>query len=128
MVAMACAFADAVFTGMPDLNQPADEWGIGYDEAVRIESVIWVDGRTIDLYEKAHYPDALHLDFNNWDTGLFAILEKWEPGMGIVVYCEGSGCESSRAIAERLRNELEMDAVYWLTGGWNTLMDGVEAQ
>lgn len=125
---MLCAFSDALLTGLPDLSQPADEWGIGYEEAKMVNPVIWVDGRSLDEFSQGHFAGALHLDFDNWDMGLGKILEKWEPGTGIVVYCEGDGCESSRAIAERLRNELEMDTIYWLTGGWKSLVRGMEAQ
>ncbi len=86
--------------------------------------MLWVDGRTLEEYQKGHHRDALHLEFGNWDAGIGQILENWEPGTGIVVYCEGSGCESSRAIAGKLRDELEMETVYWLIGGWNSLANG----
>jgi rhodanese-related sulfurtransferase len=123
-----CALSDALLTGLPDLSQPIDEWGIRYEDVPDLSPVIWVDGRSNEDYEESHHEGAIHLNFEFWDEGIGLILEKWEPGTGIVVYCEGRGCESSRAIAERLRNELEMDSIYWLTGGWNSLVEGMEAQ
>lgn len=128
MVCVLCAFTDGILTGLPDLSQPADEWGIVLDAALELDPAIWIDGRSESEFTEGHFRDALHLNFDNWDSGIGDILQKWEPGTAFVVYCEGHGCESSRAIAERLRNELELETVYWLIGGWNTLAGESQAQ
>ena len=86
-----------------------------------MSNVLWVDGRSETAYQQAHFPGAIHLSLDDWDNGLTRLLESWDGGMQIVVYCDGNGCESSRAIAQRLRDELGEGAAYWLVDGWAVL-------
>ena len=120
-LAGAASLCQWMMMGFPQLGQWADEWGIGIADVASVEGVIWVDVRSESAYALAHHPEAIHLDIEDWDTGIGKILEKWEPGRSIVVYCDGNGCESSRKVAAQLRTEFEMEFAYWLLDGWVAL-------
>mgnify|MGYP006281656425 CR=1 FL=1 len=55
--------------------------------------------------------------------GLAQLMESWDPGVTVIVYCSTTGCASSRIIAERLREEYGLPEVYWLRGGWEALRE-----
>lgn len=87
------------------------------------DSVIWVDARSEKAFTGAHLGGAIRLDPDGGDEGLFQILSLWDPGSTIIVYCDGNGCESSKAIAKQLRAELGSESVFWLVGGWPALQE-----
>jgi rhodanese-related sulfurtransferase len=82
------------------------------------EDWIWVDGRTEEAYQTAHYPGAFFISLDDWEESSFALLETWEPGQRVVVYCDDIGCGVSQDIALQLREELGSEEVYWLEDGW----------
>lgn len=82
---------------------------------------LWVDARDVSAYRESHYPEAVHLTEGNWDQGIGQLLERWEPGLPIVVYCDGEGCAASRNLARRLREDLGITEVYWLEDGWEAM-------
>ncbi len=123
LIAMAavCALVEGLLIGMPDVSQDLDDWAITVEDAMALEPVLWVDGRSTDAYLSGHLEGAVHLNLDGWETGLGNLLQEWDPGLAVVVYCDGNGCESSRSIAERLRMELGGNNVYWLVDGWPAL-------
>jgi rhodanese-related sulfurtransferase len=125
LVFLAClgalfALVQGLVIGPVDLDAP-DPWGIGWQELENPAAVLWVDARAQSAYEGSHFPGAKFLSLDDWDAGLSTLLIDWDPGVPIVVYCDGNGCDSSRTVAERLRQELESEEVYWLVGGWEKL-------
>lgn len=97
----------------------------GEDE-VRVEDLVdgqaellWVDARGKDAYDRAHVPDALWLSEDDFDAGLLMLLERWQPGVRIVVYCDSQVCDASHAVARRLREEVGLPDVWVLFGGWD---------
>jgi rhodanese-related sulfurtransferase len=127
LAATICAVVHGLLTGRPDLDVPADAYGLALEQVLRKPALLWVDGRPAAAYEAGHFPGAVHLTLDDWDAGLGPLLEQWEPGVAMVVYCDGGGCESSRTIASRLREELGEEAVFWLVGGWEVLKTEVPA-
>ncbi|MEO0795783.1 MAG: rhodanese-like domain-containing protein [Verrucomicrobiota bacterium] len=90
-------------------------------EAVRLlPTFIWVDARGADTFAEEHLESAINISLDNWDAGFFELIEVWEPGMTIVTYCDGETCSLSKEVAERLREELGDDQVFWLEGGIST--------
>ncbi|MEN8661118.1 MAG: rhodanese-like domain-containing protein [Lentimonas sp.] len=80
---------------------------------------IWVDARPEADYAEDHIATALSLNETNWDDGIFSLMGEWlESPRPIVVYCSSSSCDTSKRVAERLRNELSDAEVYSLHGGW----------
>lgn len=82
------------------------------------ETVIWVDARSDGAYEEDHVPTAIGLNADNFETSLLLLLERWQPGCRVVVYCDTLQCDSSHEIAFRLSEEVGLSEVYVLYGGW----------
>jgi rhodanese-related sulfurtransferase len=104
---------------------PSREGAITLAELSREEAaVIWVDARDDDAFQAGHQRGAVRLNEDNWESALGDLLVRWEPGVQIVVYCDGAGCAASREIALRLRAELGFEGIHWLEGGWESLQAG----
>ena len=82
------------------------------------DPVMWVDARPRKDYEVEHIPSAMLLNEDEWSGLLPDFLERWEPGMRVVVYCSSRQCDASKSVAQRLRTEAAVDTVYVLKGGW----------
>ncbi len=83
------------------------------------ENVFWVDARASDIFEKDHIPGAQLLNEDDWDRLVPPVLQSWNPGQPVVVYCNSQQCQASHQVAKRLR-ELGLNPVYVLKGGWET--------
>lgn len=81
-------------------------------------SVLWVDARPTAAYAQKHIPAAILCNEDAWEEHLPALLAAWQPGMRVVVYCDGQACAASQAVAMRLHRELELPDLYVLQGGW----------
>ncbi|MEC7609070.1 MAG: rhodanese-like domain-containing protein, partial [Verrucomicrobiota bacterium] len=80
--------------------------------------VIWIDARSVEEYEAGHYSGAIHVDESNWDSGLVVLMNRWlEAHRPIVIYCGSKDCNSSRRLADRLRQALPEGEIYSLKGG-----------
>lgn len=83
----------------------------------------WIDARTEEEFATGHMPGALNLNEDNWETKLTDLLMLWDPAVPIVVYCASGGCQSSKAVAQRLKAELQTEAIFHLQGGWEALQE-----
>ena len=90
------------------------------------QAVLWIDARSQTEYEKAHIPSAMLLNEENWDSLLSAVLDVWQPGVRIVVYCNSQSCHSSQEVAKRLREEVDLADVYVLRGGWDSWLSSTK--
>jgi rhodanese-related sulfurtransferase len=103
--------------GSPQAELQADEvrpgtarmWG---------HPVLWVDARSRERFNAGHVEGAILLNEEHWEELIPAFLDAWDPEKTIVVYCDGGKCDASRAVANRLRDELKLESVYVLQGGW----------
>ncbi len=86
--------------------------------AEALDNVLWVDARDVAAFENGHVPGAVNLSEDAWESQLTGLLDVWEPGQRLVVYCDGEACLASRQVALRIRRELALDNVAVLTGGW----------
>lgn len=82
------------------------------------ERVLWVDARPAAEFEAGHIPGAVRLEGEGWDELLPAVLDQWEENRVIVVYCSSQSCRLSHEVADRLREEVGLEPVYVLKGGW----------
>jgi rhodanese-related sulfurtransferase len=87
----------------------ARQWG---------DQVQWVDARPPERFEAGHIPGAFRFRVEEWDALLSQFLDVWDLDKTVVVYCDGGDCDASRALADRLREELQIKNVYVLQGGW----------
>ncbi len=85
-------------------------------------SYLWVDARQEAEFAHGHYPDAINLNQDNWDSMIIEVLDKWQPSFKTIVYCSSRACDSSHAVAERLRSEMGLTDVFVLHGGWESLI------
>jgi rhodanese-related sulfurtransferase len=88
------------------------------------ERALWIDARPQADFDAAHVPGALPLNEDAWDTLLPAVLDAWESGRPVVVYCSSGGCHTSREVARRLRDEVRLPDVFVLQGGWEAWQRG----
>lgn len=84
------------------------------------EPVIWVDARSPEVFAEAHIPSAVNLYAGSFDEQILAFLDVWEPGKKVVVYCDSRECGASGDIARRLREEMQLDNIFVLKGGWQS--------
>lgn len=84
------------------------------------ETPIWVDAREQSLYDIETIPGAIHLNHDNFEQNILQLLEAWQPGSRIVVFCDTLICDKSREIADRLEQEMGLSDVYVLKGGWES--------
>lgn len=80
--------------------------------------VLWVDARPYEQFANDHIPGALSLDPADWEPRLTRLLERWQPGIRVVVYCDAAACDTSKEVAARLRDEVGLPDVFFLRGGW----------
>lgn len=80
--------------------------------------VVWVDARSAEAFARAHVPGAISLPAETWEAHVEAVVTAWRPGLTVVVYCDAATCAASQSVARRLRDELGMENVHVLAGGW----------
>lgn len=81
--------------------------------------VLWVDARPRDQFDKAHIPGAILLNEYERDALLFEHMAMLQDNRKtVVVYCDGAACQASRKMREFLKENLAMDNVWVLQGGW----------
>lgn len=106
---------NVVLKSLDDVNDPF----IKKIEAIKADEVLWLDARTQSKYELKHIPGAILVNAKDWEGSLARLFEVFQPGQEIVVYCN-KGCSSSRAVASRLRDELDQQNIFYLYGGMDS--------
>ncbi|HLP00684.1 MAG TPA: rhodanese-like domain-containing protein [Opitutaceae bacterium] len=81
--------------------------------------LLWLDARPAADFSRAHIPEALPLTAEEWDAQIVAVIQRWQPGTRVIVYCDDRACGASRHVAEKLRREYQFDDVRVLHGGWH---------
>lgn len=82
------------------------------------DSVLWVDARPTEQFEREHVPGAISLNEDRWQELLPQTLAAWSPDKRVVVYCSTQSCALSHEVAKRLREEAGLQNVFVLHGGW----------
>lgn len=82
------------------------------------ETVLWVDARASDQFEREHIPNAMLLNEDNWDELLPQMLAAWSPEKQVVIYCSSQSCAASHEVARRLREDAGLKNIFVLHGGW----------
>tara|TARA_B110000208_G_scaffold77106_1_gene98779 strand:+ start:1703 stop:2116 length:414 start_codon:yes stop_codon:yes gene_type:complete len=113
----------SLFSGLAPLPWAKPELAAGEIQPndARALQVIWIDARSEADYHTEHIPAAIYLDEDHWETGIIELMDAWltQP-RPIVVYCGSERCDTSKRIAERLREALPDAEVYSLKGGWDS--------
>ena len=125
LILIALAFLPAVGQGFYFRDKVS--WGspIPASELVTVdqarawgEGAIWVDARPDDEFAHDHVPGAFSLNEDHWNDLLTQFLPNWSPDKKVVVYCSAESCNAARDVAKRLRDEVELQDVFVLQGGW----------
>ncbi len=124
LLALCLALFHGLLVGLKPPPEPEDPHAVGLGELAAMPGIIWIDARSEGAFEEGSLSGALHVNEENWERGLSQLLERWEPGRPVIVFCDDSGCGTSRLVAERLREELGLPEVYWFEGGWEKLETG----
>lgn len=96
-----------------------DPWLLTVQRAREMQyPILWIDARTPERFAAGHVPGAKPLELAEWNRQLPDVVAAWQPGTITVVYCDAEGCDASRDVAARLRQELHLPDVYFLEGGW----------
>ena len=85
--------------------------------------VVWVDARAAEAFAAGSVAGAVSLPEGEFEDRIVALLEVWEPGALVVVFCDSRSCGTSRAIARRLRGEFALVDVRVLEGGWEGMVN-----
>ena len=83
-------------------------------------SYILLDARMPESYQDGRLPEAINLYMGEFDNQVLNLLDRWSPDEAIVVYCDSRQCNASEAIANRLREDFQLDPVFVLKGGWES--------
>ncbi len=98
--------------------KPADVSEVSVPQARSQTDAVWVDTRSVEAFARAHVPGAISLPAGAWETHVEAVVTAWRPGLTVVVYCDAATCDASQSMARRLRDELGLENVHVLAGGW----------
>ena len=85
--------------------------------------VFWVDARAGEDFERGHLDGAISLNVERWEELLLGFLDSWPPDAPVVIYCSSQACLRSHEVAERLQDELGVEEIYVLRGGWERLLE-----
>ena len=133
LVALLAAGATWLVVGSPDRSVPclAEELEEGWicldDLLASGEEVLWVDARPRAEWKRNGIMGSILLTDHNaesWDDLLADAAEKLFGAPRVVIYCNETGCGSSQAVAEKLRELQLADRVEVLFGGWKALRAG----
>lgn len=117
---VSCVLAAANFAinpHRPDLSLKPDEITLSQKERLQ-ENLIIVDARNERDFAKGHIRGAVNLAEDKFDSQLGDFLDVWTPESTILVYCNVGQCNSSRAVADRLKNECRIKNVFVLKDDW----------
>jgi len=117
---VSCVFAAANFAinpHRPNLSLKPDEITISQKDRLP-KSLIIVDARNERDFAKGHIRGAVNLSETKFDFQLGDFLDVWTPESTILVYCNVGQCNSSRAVADRLKNECQIKNIFVLKDDW----------
>ena len=86
-------------------------------------SVVFIDARPQDDYEKGHIKGALGLPWNEVDRNFMRVTEDTSPDTPIITYCDGETCELSHNLAIFLL-DMGFSNVRILINGWALWKEG----
>jgi len=79
---------------------------------------IFIDARMPDDYAKGHIPNAVPLPLELFNEVWPQVAHRIGRDRILITYCDGKDCNSSEALADKLR-ELGFTSVRSFVGGWN---------
>jgi len=100
-----------------------EEGEILLEDALNLETISWIDARSIEAFEMDHIPEAILLNEDHWEAHFEQFIQTWDGVSSLVVYCDSRTCAASKGVAERLKASLGLEEVFVLKGGWETWLN-----
>ena len=109
-------------------SEDVKRWSISEELALELiekNDTLWIDARPNKKFREGHFPGAISLDLENWGDLMFQHQETLQSAIGkpVIVYCDGTRCEKSKEVAQRLRELLGLEPVYLLKGNWRKIAE-----
>lgn len=108
--------------------QTLQEGEVLIETALGWQNILWVDARSIHAFENNRIPGAVLLNEDTWEELLQDVLAQWQPHVPVVVYCSSQACQASHRVAQRLRQEVGLDRVFVLKGGWEAWQNAARSK
>lgn len=90
------------------------------DARRQVDSLVFVDARADDHFQKGHIPGAYQLDPYHPEKYLNAVVPVCQNAEVVVVYCTGKECDDSELSAILLRNiGIPNDKIFVYAGGFD---------
>lgn len=103
-----------------------EEDEIDLEGALALENILWLDARGESAYLEDHIPGALLLNEDNWNEHFEAFIQVWDGLSALVVYCDSRTCAASKSVADHLKEDLGIEEIFVLKGGWQTWLKKVK--
>ena len=106
------------------VSESAGPGEITVSDAVALEkkeSVLWIDARRRDQFDKGHIPGAMLLNIYEWDELMLPVVNVLSDGprRTVIVYCDAQKCSASRELRDKIINfGLGEFDIRLLHGGW----------
>ena len=101
----------------PNMDLASDE--ITLEMLARLpQPIMIIDARSSKEFAAGHVKNAYNISESEFERHLSKFLDAWIPDSTLIVYCNPGACNSSRSIANRLKNECGMKRVYVLKDDW----------
>lgn len=84
-----------------------------------LPDVVWVDARSRHEFDNGHIAGAVWLYEGEWESLLDGFLDAWDGNQMVVVYCGAGDCKASQSVAMRLKQEVGVEKIVVLRGGWD---------
>jgi len=81
------------------------------------DNALFADARSLIAFERQHISGALHLDPHAIEQWSDEMMTRYPPEQIIITYCDGTNCDLSKLLAEKL-TWLGFEQVYYLDNGW----------
>ena len=96
------------------------EISIDIAEKLFLDSLLFIDARAEEYYQKGHIPNSICND--NFDSLVYQVEDLITYINGFVVYCSDDDCGSSEELAYQLQ-EQGFTNIYLFKGGWKQWME-----
>ena len=83
-----------------------------------LSSIQWIDCRPEADFDKAHIPEAILMNSENYEQAFESLMPIYDPEIPLICYCSSS-CLVSKQIAQRLRKDLGQENIFYLKGGFD---------
>lgn len=99
---------------------------VRYEDAIKLEGLVWVDARTRELWKRNGQEGSVFLTDHpdeDWNALMAEAFGTLATAQSVVVYCATKGCGSSEPVAQKIKELglIPAESIHVLAGGWKSL-------